>query len=177
MFVRNFFLVFFLFFLVTCSIKKGVVNTSIYKANVSICSNPDQVYKLHVSIDSSQNINLRLYNITGFKAVDIIVSQDSSWVKDAFNDEIKKKVQFYLNSYHAKICIHNFILDLFRADIIKNPSLCYTLLKSSDRTNDNFYNINNLNNERIFSLEKMVVSKGKSYRFFNESFCIEVYIK
>lgn len=178
MYVRNFILLLCVILFSSCLSSKKISKKTTFKGDVAVCNSDNEKFKFFVQHDSV-SVNFKLYADLGIKVADIMVTRDSSYVRHAYNAELEKSINFYLQKYHNSLCLDSLILDFFSEAIYNKNVFCYQVEKVSSDKKRFFYNIYNLNQERLLSIEKVSEksSKQDSYRIFNESFCIKVYLK
>ncbi len=177
MFVRSIFVFLSCAFILSCRTNRQFpASKNIYKAEVNVCNQSDDTYKFYASLDTLNNLTLRLYTSVAFKIAEVIVRDDTSFVSYAISDDLKDNIQFQLNKFSKIVCLKKLLLDILNQSIFLKPDICYSVIKDED--NENNYIIYDLNNQRLFEMHKIVKKSSKIafFKFSNESFCIEFYL-
>lgn len=180
MFVRNvvaFVLVVLLFN--ACSIKRHVVGSNVVsKGLVSLCADSLTKYRYHISIDSANSINLRIYSMAGIRLASIKISQSTADVVYAITDDLKNNIQFYLDRYKSDVCINEIVQSLFFENV-KSTSLnaCYSVNKIEKLNATVVYDYYNLQGEKLFSftsdnISNLMNSKPLKGRLFIQNYCL-----
>lgn len=139
------------FFVIICNCRSYISFESLenyYKGEIKILNREKISLKFRLSFDSLNNINIKLYNSTGFKIGNFLINNDSLSIIYVYDSSYNESIINFYKKVNSELFLNRLIISLLKNEIIeKNESI----LKNKNCKIENLY-INNEEQEiNIFS--------------------------
>jgi hypothetical protein len=162
-----------------CSINKKLSSKYNYKGEIENAN--DYTFKYFLSIDSFSNLQFKIYDLSGIKLGEFILSDDSLDIKYIIDNSFKEQIFVLFKKFNNEHCLKEIVFDIFTSAIlIENDNFnlknnCY---------NRNFVTengmkvceISNLKYDRILSISEMRFSKRNYEIILNDGIKLKLKI-
>lgn len=144
------FSVFLLFFIISCNSLRTISSNNLFSGYLYDSKKELFNLKYRIDFDSSNNIQFRIYNVSGIKFIDLIITPDTCKIKYLLDNTYRNDLVSTYNNLKNEFCVYYIIYDLFKGNLFdKNDSEhCYRKIFIKD----NYINISSLKNSETFGI-------------------------
>jgi len=124
--------------------------------------------KYKLSYDSVNAVQVKLYDVSGIKLIDVVISADSFKVKYILSDSYKEQVYNFYTHLNREICVYNLIVDLFQEKMFDksvNP-ICYSKVIDVE----NWVTISSLKYNQLLKLEGLKFKNFSGFKLASEMY-------